>query len=321
MVTSQGLGGELATNVGAHCGAWSWAIFAGSHLPEADEGKLQLLRAAGVTSIKYLLYEGAPETQYEDLRRLRQELGFSEVVLRLMHGDTLLSPTQVLDLYAERIRHARSVGLCVVLQPLNEPNLELRDTWTPTAVADWFNTFAVQARYRWADIEIVSPPVAPYAPNSWEWWQGLQPADQVADSCGVHVYANTPAQLTGDWSLPWWLGQTTKPLRILECGCQTGTPAATRTAMLPQLYTRLAAEPRVRGFYPFILSSEGSEHAEHWYSDSVVTLLRQVAQGQTPATPEPPSVPDVPPADLEGVWTLEVGGVRIPFTLHRGLVL
>lgn len=284
------------TNCGVHLGAWAWAVHSGSHVPLSDWGKVDILRSAGITSAKYLLYEGSPDTQFEDLRRLRQERGLSEVVLRLMHGRALPTPLDHLNRYTARIDYARALGFTVVVQTANEPNLEL-DAMSPSEFGTWHATCAREARARWPGIEVVSPPIAPYATNTWAWWDHMREAVTASDTVGVHVYANTVEQLSGGYSLPWWLGQAPdKQLRVLETGCQTGTPADVRAAMLPRIYGQLASESRVLGWYPFIMSSEDVAHSEHWYTDAVMTLLRQVAAGVTPTVPELPA--PTPPAPV-----------------------
>lgn len=315
------------TNVGCHLGAWAWAIYAGSHIPSSDWGKLDLLRSSGVRTCEYLLYEGSPDTQFEDIRRLRQEREQQEIVLRLMHGNSLPSPAEHWGRYRARIAKALEVGYHVCVQPVNEPNLELKDSMTPAQLAEWFVAF--EAAIDLPDIELVSPPIAPYADTSWAWWDGIRQAVAVSDSCGVHIYARDANALQGAYSLPWWLAQCPdKPLRVLECGSPTGTSAAAREAVLPALYGQLTKEARALGFYPFILSSEDAKHAEHWLTDADITTLRQCAQGIIPEVPVPPSDDSDGGSDdssddsdpFSGSWVLEFGDVRIPFVLRRGLL-
>lgn len=300
------------TNVGISAGAYAWAIFQGSHIPDADWAKLQLLASQGVKSVKYLLYEGSPETQFEDIRRLRQECGYTEIVLRLMHQQgTLPDPAQHAERYRARIQHALDVGLRVVVQPANEPNLEFADV-SPVAFTSWFLSVVNKLRATLPNVEIVSPPFAPHAPNTWAWWDGTRACVDVSDSVGVHVYWRGLEDEAGPYSLPWWRGQAPdRPLRVLECGCPTGTSAATRASLLPRLYAQLAGEQAVKGFYPFILSAEDvASHGEHFLTESNLLTLAQLAAGMTPALPEPlPLV--VPPVVSPDVPSIPVGGKAV----------
>lgn len=302
----------MPNNVGVHLGAWSWAIHGpGSHIPAADWDKLDLLRSAGVRSVKYLLYEGSPDTQYEDLWRLYQERKQRELVLRLMHGNALPAPAEHWARYRRRVQHALDLGYRVAVQAVNEPNLELADAMTPAQLGQWYAAFKETLDL---PVELVSPPLAPYAPNTWSWWDGMRQAVAVSDSCGVHVYARDAQSLQGAYSLGWWAAQCPdRQLRVLECGSPTGTPAAARAATLPWLYGQLARSDRVSGFYPFILSSEDARHAEHWLTDQDITSLRQAAQGMTPTAP--PATP--PAAGLAGDYVLTVYGHEIPFSVRR----
>ena len=266
-------------NVGISCGAWSWAIFQGSHIPNGDWDALTVLSTRGVRSVKYLLYEGSPETQFEDIRRLRQERNYSEIVLRLMHPHGQLPETAgFVAQYERRIQHAFDMGFSVVLQPLNEPNLE-NTSMSWQAIASWFVSVANKLRSRFPRAEIVSPPIAPFAPNTWEAWDSLRACVDVSDTVGVHVYWRTLADADGPYSLPWWLGRGPgKTVRVLECGCPTGTSAATRASLLPRLYSQLAGEPAVQGFYPFILSAEDvAQHGEHFLTEANLLALAQLA--------------------------------------------
>ena len=301
-------------NVGISCGAWSWAIFQGSHIPNGDWDALTVLSTRGVRSVKYLLYEGSPETQFEDIRRLRQERNYSEIVLRLMHPHGQLPETAgFVAQYERRIQHAFDMGFSVVLQPLNEPNLE-NTSMSWQAIASWFVSVANKLRSRFPRAEIVSPPIAPFAPNTWEAWDSLRACVDVSDTVGVHVYWRSLADADGAYSLPWWLGQVPgKVVRVLECGCPTGTDAATRQALLPRLYSQLAAEPRCWGYYPFILSAEdAAQHGEHFLTQADLTALGTLAGGGTVAPPTlPPLLPPPPPSlPLPGdVPSIPVGGI------------
>ena len=298
-------------NVGLHAGAWAWAVHEGSHIPEADWGKLKIAAGYGIKSIKYLLYEGSPTTQFEDIRRLRQECGFDEIVLRLMHAQgTLPGPAEHVERYRQRVQYALDMGFRVCIQPANEPNLEFADT-SPVAFTSWFVTVANKLRATFANAEITSPPIAPFAPNSWAWWDGTRACVDVSDTVGVHCYARSLDDLSGAYSLPWWLGQAPgKVLRVLECGSPTGTDAQTRAALLPHLYAQLAGDATVLGFYPFILSAENLEHSEHFLTEANLLTLAQLAAGVQPSLP--PVVPPVVPPSLPlpgDVTTIPVGGV------------
>ena len=302
-------------NVGLHAGAWAWAVHEGSHIPEADWGKLKIAAGYGIKSIKYLLYEGSPTTQFEDIRRLRQECGFDEIVLRLMHAQgTLPGPAEHVERYRQRVQYALDMGFRVCIQPANEPNLEFADT-SPVAFTSWFVTVANKLRATFANAEITSPPIAPFAPNSWAWWDGTRACVDVSDTVGVHCYARSLDDLSGAYSLPWWLGQAPgKVLRVLECGSPTGTDAATRAALLPRLYAQLAGEQAVKGWYPFILSAEDvAQHGEHFLTEANLLALAQLAAGVTPVLPPvipitPPVIPDIPPVITPGVPAIPVGG-------------
>lgn len=300
------------SNVGISAGAYAWAVFAGSHVPDADWAKLQLLASQGVRSVKYLLYEGSPTTQNEDIRRLRQECGYTEIVLRLMHQQgTLPDPAQHAERYRARIQHALDVGLRVVVQPANEPNLEFADV-SPVAFTSWFVSVVNKLRTTFPNVEITSPPFAPHAPNTWQWWDGTRACVDVSDSVGVHVYWRGLEDEAGPYSLPWWRGQAPdRPLRVLECGCPTGTGAATRASLLPRLYAQLAGEQAVKGFYPFILSAEDvAQHGEHFLTEANLLTLAQLAAGVTPALPEP-LPPVVPPIVSPDEPSLPVGGKAV----------
>ena len=300
-------------NVGISCGAWSWAIFQGSHIPNGDWDALTVLSTRGVRSVKYLLYEGSPETQFEDIRRLRQERNYSEIVLRLMHPHGQLPETAgFVAQYERRIQHAFDMGFSVVLQPLNEPNLE-NTSMSWQAIASWFVSVANKLRSRFPRAEIVSPPIAPFAPNTWEAWDSLRACVDVSDTVGVHVYWRSLADADGAYSLPWWLGQVPgKTVRILECGCPTGTDAQTRAALLPMLYAQLAGEPAVVGFYPFILSAEDLAHSEHFLTEANLLTLAQLAAGVTPSLPPvvPPVIPPVVSPD-QPIPDIPIGGKAV----------
>lgn len=302
-------------NVGLHAGAWAWAVHEGSHIPEADWGKLKIAAGYGIKSIKYLLYEGSPTTQFEDIRRLRQECGFDEIVLRLMHAQgTLPGPAEHVERYRQRVQYALDMGFRVCIQPANEPNLEFADT-SPVAFTSWFVTVANKLRATFANAEITSPPIAPFAPNSWAWWDGTRACVDVSDSVGVHVYWHGLEDATGPYSLPWWLGQVPgRPIRVLECGCPTGTSAATRASLLPRLYSQLAGEPAVQGFYPFILSAEDvAQHGEHFLTEANLLTLAQLAAGVAPSLPPvqpPPVIPPVVSPD-QPIPDIPIGGKAV----------
>lgn len=301
------------SNIGVHLGAWAWAVYQGSHIPDSDWAKLDTLRSAGINTVKYMLYEGSPKTQFEDIRRLRQERSIENIVLRLMHGPKLITPADYLALYRERIEYALSVIPNVYIQPLNEPNLELSN-WQPENLAKWFVDFGAVARAAIPGAKLISPPLAPHAPNTWAWWDGMRAAVDTANIVGIHVYANSNAQLTGDYSLSWWLGQVpNRDVMVLETGCTTGTDPITRSVVLPKLYTQLANNPRVQYFFPFILSSEGMEHQEHWLKEIDINNLRSLAQGIIP-----PVVPEQP-NPFPGEITIPINGTRMVFkvTLER----
>ncbi len=305
-------------NVGVHLGAWAWAVFQGSHIPDDDWRRVGLLTGSGVRSVKYLLYDSpqAAQTQFEDIRRLRQERNVDEIVLRLMHGRTLPTPAEHIAKYRDRIQHAVSLGYRVVVQAANEPNIEL-DGMSPAQFDAWYCQVLDAIKTDCPTVTTTTAPMAPFNDSAWAWWDGTRLSTAKADVLGVDIYANSAAQLEGPYSLPWWLGQAPdKQIRVLECGAQTGTPATQRAGVLPWLYGQLARAERVLGFYPFIMSSEGAEHAEHWYTEQIMLSLRQCAQGQTPTVPEsPPEPPVVPPVEPP---TIPVGGrMRFMVTVER----
>lgn len=312
-------------NVGVHIGSFAWCSWGDGHIDPDDQTKLKRLRAAGVRSAKYLLHTPgqAKQTQFRDIEKLRQDWQYDEVVLRLMHDQRYLpSPQYTLDWYRERIQRAFDVGLRVILQPVNEPDLEL--DMAPAEVTQWFAEFAAIARQAFPAAKLVSPPIAGVEhAGSWAWWDGTRGCYDVADYGGIHIY--TAGRLDGAYSLPWWLGQMPgdKPLLVLECGSPNGTDVGTRAAALPGLYSQLAREGRVQGFYPFMLSGEDYRHAEHFLTEQNIITLCQLAQGLQPAIPTPPPVvpPAVPPSTPPSVPlepSIPVGGtMRFEVTVRR----
>ncbi len=319
------------SNLAVYAAVSAWADFGGSHIPsgptelEPDApdcwADYPLLIKAGVRSALYILW---PESAHQnrDLERLRRDagrqgIGFDNLVLRLgweIHKRPVAAK-DFIGLYREKIIHATRQGYVrLAVVPFNEPNVELvmfrpdgsvADTiMDPASFKRWYAAVvdAWKADPELGDIPLISPAVAGYAPNSWEWWnEALRDCCAISDFGGVHLYPSTDAEREGPWSLSWWLGQIPdKRLYLLEMGARTGTPGEARAALLPRLWRQVRDCERVDFAAAFCQWSKGREHREHWLTPPLLAQYIAVA-GEAPSTapaPQPPQEPTRPPFGL-----------------------
>src|SRR5512146_481987 len=322
----QSRGGNM-TDLGLYLAVDSWANWEGSHIPKDRWAQYPYLINQWLEPGVYILWPDR-QTQFEDLRRLRHDagldgLGFDNLIMRLgwEYGKPFSEPTDFLKHFQAQLLYAQTQGykrLFVVLA--NEPNNELKGVWSPSQFLAWYKAVLVawRADAQLKAIPVIAPAIAGYNDNSWAWWDGaLRECCALSDLANVHLYPTNEAELQGGWSLPWWQGQVGPEKRIVICeaGCRTGTPQATRDALLPKLYRQVKACAQVDYAAAFVQWTQGQEHAEHWLTPAHYYALLQANMGavQPPSPPEPPQ----PPADLAGQWVLSIGGVEIPFSVRR----
>jgi hypothetical protein len=285
-------------NLAMHLPARAWADYAGSHFSPADWSKIRRLAEAGIEQVKMISYPGAlfngVDTQLEDIRRLRDEVGITSIVFRLDHGrDRLPDPVEFARLHAGKIKHAiNSAYLNIAVQPVNEPNLELT-AMSPAELTDWFIKYALEhdRLYGSGRVGIISPPIAPHNESSWYWWDNIRGCVEVSDFVGVHVYPQFVGQV--DYGVDWWCKQVPdRKVYILECGAPTKTSHAARLEICSRLYREIKACNQVVFASPFVMSGS-PEHEEHFYNSDIMTLLTTVAQGAPGGSwePEPPEIP------------------------------
>lgn len=306
------------SNLGAYLAVDAWPQYEGSHMQREHWAEYPMLIRGGVKGAVYILWPGS-DAQHRDLERLRHDagqagLGFDTLVLRLgwPRFERFPEPAEFVQTFRAKIAHAQAQGfpqLWVMLA--NEPNIELvehnpdgtvkrtitsaRDflAWYRGVVAVW------QADPDLRHIPLVPPAVSAYAPNDWEWWdQALREIAAMSTVGNVHLYPTNEAELTGAWSLPWWKGQMPgKRLFITEMGCRTGTPAATRNQLLPQLWRQVRHDPEVGFAAWFAQWTAGREHAEHWWTPAQMAAYLAVAVEQS--APPPVAQPTPPTDNLE----------------------
>jgi hypothetical protein len=316
-------------NLAVYTTTSAWAHWGGSHMRPEDWAQYPGCILSGIRGAVYGLWPEKPGEQYQDrdLERLRHDagqlgIGFDTLVLRLGHdnGSPLPSPAEHIGRYRAKINHARKQGfyrLCAFL--VNEPNLEV--PMTPADFVGWYEEALRLFHAEFPDVGVISPAVAPYSGNDWEWWdRALRQCCAMSDFGGIHLYPTNEGELTGAWSLPWWQGQIPdKPLYVCEMGARTGTPANVRAALLPKLWAQVRDCPQVHFAAWFVQYSEDGpdgQHAQHYYTPGLLAQYVNTALGTAPVVPpvvpEPPVVPPVEPP------TIPVGGrMRFMVTVER----
>lgn len=317
------------TNLAIYTAVSAWASWSGSHMQRTHWGEFPWYVKAGIKGAVYILWPNSP-FQFEDLRRLRQDAGFTRLVLRLgwPRYEALPSPADFIAKFRAEVVHARSVGYAGLwVMAANEPNIELvefdddgrvaRVIMTAEAFLAWYQEFM---RLWEADAELrlvplVPPTVAGYAPNSIAWLErAIGPLQASSPIANAHLYPKTRDELAGEWSLPWWKARLPgKRWLITEMGCRTKTPADARNALLPELWRQVRHDPGVLFAAAFVQWTEGAEHAEHWLTSAQAATYWQIA-GETTApqpTPEPAPTP-TPGVDvaaltnvMHGLWAVQ----------------
>lgn len=294
------------SKLGGYCPAFAWAEFphgtGGSHIPDSGWSLMRFMRDGGITSWEYILWasDQSRTTQHEDIRRLRQEVGADELILRLYHskGSALDTPEYRADLFSPRIEHALKffsrVVLVLAIEPLNE-----KLGMAGAAIVDHCGNLSNKLRGRFGTrVEICNVPCNAYSGEEGLRLQAELRKDQSwYDTEVAHIYPRTEAEIHGgEWSLPWHLAQAKKPLRVLEFGIHPTVkdvwqiPTAERERLLALLFRTIRGSGIQSQW--FIMDGD-QEHAEQFYKHSQVADYLALAAASAPQPPAPlPPVSD-----------------------------
>lgn len=333
-------------NLSGHLPSYTWAEFprgiGGWHLSPEHHNTINLMVAGGVKSWCYILpyTEQAKTTQFEDIRKLREEDGVQSLDLRLMHprhgdnggpvavGDMLGTVQARYDLFAGRIEHVLKHFPFTRVKLINEWGLEL---WRVPLSAVYTHAAELGYKLRRAfgnRISVGSPGIAPRCPTASQELNAALAIRSSWDHWCLHVYPRHAAEIVADeWSLPWQLGQLPldqKPVVIWESGIERDTSAEIRNQLLPLLWQAIRRAPRVADSYWFIMDAEGQEHKEHFYTPLQIAHYLGVIASDTPAPPPPPipTIPSTPSGSLAEqypqLWTdwIAAGGAENNFRKH-----
>ncbi|MCL5026710.1 MAG: hypothetical protein M1531_09510 [Chloroflexi bacterium] len=331
----------MTSNLGICTAVSAYSEWNGSAIPPDCWDEYPRLINRGVSQATYILWPENPD-ELRDIERLANDAGdegtgFDELTLRLAtpFGERPATPRNFIAQHRAKLLGVRAQSRFKNRRAYlhSEPNLELaiRDAdgnvtgWlmTPEEFLAWYKETLVLFRAEFPDFEVISPPVAGYDGQAWYWWdKALRECCALSDLAGVNLYPSTVAELDlgkvsgkddlAGWSLPWWQGQVGgKKIWVCELGCRTGTPAATRDALLPMLWRQMRDCPDVVGSGWFVQWSKGQEHRQHWWTveqkDELLAVIAE-APGTAPTTPTTPTpgdtTPPFPPA-------LPVGGKAV----------
>jgi hypothetical protein len=330
-------------NLSGHLPSYTWAVYplgiGGWHLSPEHHNTIRLMTGGGVKAWCYLLphTEQAKTTQFEDMRKLRDEDGVQFLDLRLMHPrhdkdggsvavEDMLGTVQArYDLFAGRIERVLQYFPYTRVKLINEWGLEL---WRVSLSAVYEHAAALGWKLSQAfgnRISIASPGIAPRCPTAQQELAAALAIRSSWDHWCLHVYPRHAAEITaGEWSLPWQLGKLpldNKPVVIWESGIEKGTSAEIRNQLLPSLWRAIKAAPRVADSYWFIMDAEGQEHQEHFYTPLQIARYLEVIAESTPA-PAPTPIPSIPSGTLAEqypqLWAdwVAAGGAENNFRKH-----
>ena len=271
-------------------------------------------RTARIEAIKLLsLADPAVVTQY---RQVRSDMLFMVRLFASFQGRRVL-PVEFFTWVAPDFQKFYDQGIRLV-EIHNEPNLRsegLFQSWnTGTEFAAWFNEVARLMKARFPQVQVGFPGLSPGGSfedghearlDDLTFLAQAQAAVAQADWVGVHVYWQNEAEfasIPGGQSYRQYLSRTTKPLYITEFSNSSTMPADLKGAQYVRFYTQLAAEPRVKAAFSFVVSAPSSFGRETWRDETgLANAIPQVVGARKPFTvPVPVPIP-VPVPPLSGL--------------------
>lgn len=148
------------------------------------------------------------------------------------------------------------------------------------AIRAWSLAVVALLRRDLPGIEVVSTPIQPGAPHSWEARQAMDEVINLCDSVGVHVKWRNIADLKPDapWSEEWWHGQFPgKPQRLLEVGGWPGTPHEWRLLTYPDILSRFTRRSYVKSVHVWLVRSEDPQWQPDFYTEALTPIVANAA--------------------------------------------
>ncbi len=286
----------------------------GSHVPDWAQNKLFVAGGIKTACIIVMPDAGVLDTHREDVRRSRQEAGVERLYVRLGDWGELNSA-------ANRFAQIDGfVGYClqwypeVTLLGVNELRLDLTGV-TALGALEHTRDLRSLLRAKYGNrVRLGSPTVNAYSEQSERDLAEIAAHPDWYDVFSANVYPHNRSELTGKWSLPWFLAMAPagKPVVVWEYnGHRTmegfRMTADERTALLPYLHAQMLDSPAEAALW-FIRGTASGDLLEMATNARQMADAFAVVQGWRPdATETPPptsQLPEVPAGayDPQKLW-------------------